>query len=402
MKKRTLCIFLILQLKLLFGLALANASDANYPQSKYKLASILSSNPPQLKAGYSAPLAGLNEDCIHLPWRKLDSSKVSNITPLKPQQTMRAITLSQFGGTENLQLTAIPMPTVKADEILVKVKAISISPVDAITRQGKGLAPFFEADQPIILGWGISGVVTEVGAHVLNFKAGDAVFSMVNFPGQGKGYAEFVAVPELQAAHKPASISHAESVSISMSGLTAWQAFTLFGKLKKGDRVLIQGAGGGVGHYAVQIAKHLGAYVIAIDAARKRDFVLSLGADAYIDYQSQRFDEIIQDIDFALISIQGDSFDRSLKVLKAGATVVSLVGGISPQSMVKAKEKGLKGSFHMGVKTSVKDLDILADLLDKGVVKSYISHRYQFSQMAEAHTQIATGQTTGKIVVAIE
>lgn len=187
-----------------------------------------------------------------------------------------------------------------------------------------------------------------------------------------------------------------------MSGLTAWQAFTVFGKLKKGDRVLIQGAGGGVGHYAVQIAKHLGAYVIAIDAAIKRDFVCSIGADEYIDYQSQRFEEVTQDLDFALISIPGDSFARTLPLLKKGATIVSLVGDVAPETMAIAKKNGIKGSFRMGVKSSGKDLEVLAKLLEQHSVKSHVSQVFEFDQMGEAHTQIETGHTTGKIVVQVK
>jgi NADPH:quinone reductase-like Zn-dependent oxidoreductase len=189
---------------------------------------------------------------------------------------MKAIILKDFGGVENLVPAEIPVPTIAADEVLVKLKTISINPVDAKTRSGKGVAGRMKDESPIILGWDLSGEITEVGADVTAFKPGDEVFAMIDFPKSGKAYAEYVKAKADELALKPAGISHEEAAAATLAALTSWQAFHTYAPIKPGDRVLIHAASGGVGHYAVQIAKHLGAYVIATSSAANREFVLGL------------------------------------------------------------------------------------------------------------------------------
>ncbi|QIK53140.1 NADP-dependent oxidoreductase [Dysgonomonas sp. HDW5B] len=321
---------------------------------------------------------------------------------------MKAITLKEFGSVDNLIIQDIPTPTIKEDEVLVKVKAISINPVDVKVRAGgaKIAGPLLDSlknENPIILGWDISGEVVETGKAVNDFKVGDEVFGMVNFIGHGKAYAEYVAVPVSQLALKPQNISHEEAAGATLAALTAWQAFTKDGHLKAGDRVLIHAASGGVGHYAVQIAKYLGAYVIGTSSAPNKEFVMSLGADEHIDYRSQDFEKTVSDIDFVLETIGGKNLEKSLEVVKQSGTVIiiNLPSGFSEELTNTINEKGIKFCYYMTVESNGEDVKQIADLLEKGILKSHISKTFLFDQMAEAHLQIESGRTVGKIVVTL-
>lgn len=313
---------------------------------------------------------------------------------------MQAIVLSDFGGTENLLLTEIPQPAIADNEVLVRVKAASLNRVDIKTRKGKALAGKLEKENPLILGWDIAGVVKETGSKVENFKPGDEVFGMVNFPGHGKAYAEYVAAPANHLAFKPANISFQEAAAGTLAALTAWQAMVRHAKVKAGDRVLIHAASGGVGHFAVQIAKQLGAYVIGTSSAQNKEFVLSLGADEHVDYQSQAFESVINPVDFVLDTIGGDYIDRSLEILKTDGTIVSIVSGMNEQVTEKAKAKGIKG-LNMLVQSNGDDMKWLADWFEKGLLKAHVSQTYPLEQIADAHKQIETGHTVGKVVVTL-
>ena len=231
---------------------------------------------------------------------------------------MKAIILNDFGGINKLLMSELPLPIILENEVLVEVKAISINPVDVRTRSGTAMANHLKHNIPLILGWDISGTVAETGTKVLKFKKGDSVFGMVNFLGHGKCYAEYVAAPENNIAHKPSNISHEEAAAATLAALTAWQLLVHYAKLKQGDRILIQAASGGVGHYAVQIAKHLGAYVIGISSAKNKNFVLGVGADEHIAYDEQRFENLVDKVDFVIDAFAKDSLYKSLKVVKDG------------------------------------------------------------------------------------
>ncbi len=313
---------------------------------------------------------------------------------------MKAIVLKGFGGVENLVMEDLPVPVINETEVLVQVKAISINPVDVKTRAGKGMAGRLKELNPLILGWDISGVVTETGSAVKNFKKGDEVFGMVNFPGHGQAYAEYVAAPLAHIALKPAGISHEAAAASTLAALTAIQALTSKTKIKKGDRVLIHAASGGVGHFAVQIAKYLGAYVIGTSSAENKDFVLNLGANEHIDYKKQPFEQVVSNIDFVLDTIGGENIDRSLEVVKPGGTVVSIPSGISETVAEKAKAKGVHGYFFL-VQSSGEDMKAIAELLEQRIVKPYVSKVFSFDQMGEAHLQVETGRTKGKTIVTI-
>jgi len=313
---------------------------------------------------------------------------------------MKAITISQFGAPEVLQQVDLPVPEIKDDEVLIQVKAISINPVDIKTRLGKGMAGRLKGFEPLILGWDISGVVSSVGTAVSTFKPGDEVFGMVNFPGHGKAYAEYVAAPAVQLALKPANISHEEAAAATLAALTAWQALVKHANIQAGSKVLIHAAAGGVGHFAVQIAKRLGAHVTGTSSAANRDFVLGLGADEHIDYKAQPFEQVAKDMDFVLDAIGGDMIDRSLEVIKPGGTLISIPSGLHESVTEKAKAKGIKGYFIL-VASDGTDMQQLAELLADGRLKAHVSKVFAFEEMGAAHEQIASGRTVGKVAIKV-
>ena len=312
---------------------------------------------------------------------------------------MKAIIIKEFGGTDKLITTELPVPEIGDQEVLVKVHAISINPVDVKTRQGKGVAGRLKTENPIILGWDISGEVTAVGSAVSDFKVGDEVFGMVNFPGHGKAYAEYVAAPAAHLALKPANVTHQQAAAATLAALTAYQALVKHVKLQQGQRILVHAAAGGVGHLVVQIAKHLGAYVIGTSSAANKDFVLGIGADEHIDYKSQRFEDVVKDVDAVFDALGADNIVRSIPVVKAGGHIVSIPTTVPEEVVAQAKEKGVHAFFFL-VQSSGADMKVIADLLEKGVLKPYVNH-YDFSQMDIAHQQQETGSTRGKIVLTL-
>jgi NADPH:quinone reductase-like Zn-dependent oxidoreductase len=313
---------------------------------------------------------------------------------------MNAIVVIEFGGVENLLITSLEKPVVKAGEVLIQVKAISINPVDVKSRAGKGLSGRLKEFKPLILGWDVSGTVTEVADDVTAFKKGDNVFGMVNFPGHGQAYAEYVAAPATHVALKPANITHEEAAAATLAALTAWQALVHNAKIKAGDRVLIHAAAGGVGHYAVQIAKHLGAYVIGTSSGNNKNFVLSLGADEHVDYKTQAYEKELHNIDFVLDAIGGDTIDKSLDVIKPGGTLISIPSGLNEAVVEKAKMRGINGYFIL-VKSDGDDMNAIAAWLGKGILKSHVDKVFPFEKIGDAHLAVETGRTKGKVVVTI-
>jgi NADPH:quinone reductase-like Zn-dependent oxidoreductase len=318
---------------------------------------------------------------------------------------MKAITLKKNGGIENLEINETDKPVIQQDEVLVKVKAIAINPVDTYVRQmEQGLKEMLRpapGQDTFILGWDIAGIVEETGPQVSAFKKGEAVFGMVNFRGQGKAYAEYVAAPAAHLALKPDNISFEEAAGATLAALTAWQALVTYAKIKKGDKVLIHAAAGGVGHYAVQIAKHSGAYVIGTASAANKDFVLGLGADEFIDYTKEQFEERVQDADVIIDPIYGEEHVlRSLQALKPGGRLITLLTPFEGKPAEKAKEKGAY-THLLSVTSNGKDEAQLAELLKSGAVKTHIAGTYRFEEMGKAHQQMSSGKKGGKIVVTI-
>jgi NADPH:quinone reductase-like Zn-dependent oxidoreductase len=313
---------------------------------------------------------------------------------------MKAIIVKEFGGTDNLVQVEINTPIPGDQEVLIQTKAFSINPVDVKTRAGKGMSGRLKEFSPLILGWDISGVVVKVGKEVTAFKEGDEVFGMVNFPGHGKVYAEYVAAPASHLALKPANISHEEAAAAILAALTAWQALVTHAQVQPGQKVLIQAAAGGVGHYTVQIAKHLGAYVVGTSSAANKDFVLGLGADAHIDYHQQQLDAYGADYDFVLEPIAGDSVDRSLEVVKKGGTLIYIPTALPESAKEKAAAKGINAYFFL-VASDGPGMQIIAALLEKGIIRSHVSQTFPFHQVGDAHLAVETGKTKGKVVVTV-
>ena len=311
---------------------------------------------------------------------------------------MKAYILNEAGGIENLILSEVEQPSPKADEVLVEVKAISINPVDVKVRPVEEvLNMIVGADRPVILGWDIAGTVTVVGEDVTLFEPGDCVFGMVNFPGHGKCCAEYVAAPNAHLAKMPGNISFEGAAATTLAALTALQV--LQPRIKRGNRVLIHAGSGGVGHFAIQIAKHLGAHVVTTSSAKNRDFVISIGADEHIDYREQKFEEVASDIDFVLDGMGGEVLKNSLKVVKDGGGIVSLPTLEFPEEVkAYAEQHNIDVSFVM-VQSNGADMNTLKQLVETGSLKPHVSKTFPFAELADAHKQIETGRTVGKAVV---
>ena len=220
---------------------------------------------------------------------------------------MKAIILKEQGDVDQLHMIDLPKPVPGNGEVLIKVYAIGINPTDVYARQNPALHYIFNAEDPKILGWDISGVIVGLGENVLDFRLGDAVFGLLNFPthtsaGHAKGYAEYVIAKTSDIAPKPDNISHDEAAATPMAALTTWQPLNRI-RIRPGDRVLITAAGGGVGHYAVQIAKYFGAHVIGLASGGKREFLMGLGADEFIDYQTTNFLDVLEPVDYVIEAI---------------------------------------------------------------------------------------------------
>ncbi len=313
---------------------------------------------------------------------------------------MKAIILEKVGGVNNLVISEIERPIVWDHQVLVEVKAISINPVDYKVRAHEGvLKKIYGDNRPVILGWDIAGTVVAKGKNVSKFEIGDRVFGMVNFPGNGDAYAEFVVSPEDHLAKMPAAISFEEAAATTLAALTALQV--LESNVQEGQRILIHAGSGGVGHFAIQIAKSLGAYVITTSSAKNKDFVMAIGADEHIDYRTQAFEEVVTDIDFVFDMFNGDILLNSVKAVKEGGVVISIpTPEFSEEVMTLAKERNVTVA-NLLVQSNGGDMDTLRDLLKRGVIKPYVSKTFSFNEMVEAHNQLESGRTVGKVVISL-
>ncbi len=313
---------------------------------------------------------------------------------------MKAYVLHKAGGVENLILSDIDKPYPGAGEVVIETKAISINPVDVKVRPLEDVLDLIVGTKrPVILGWDIAGIIVEVGENVTGFKVGDKVFGMVNFPGHGKGYAEYVAAPAAHLAKIPEHTTFEQAAATTLAALTALQVLRT--RVKSGDRILIHAGSGGVGHYAIQIAKQFGATVIVTCSAKNRDFVLSLGADQHIDYHDQKFEEVQTDIDFVLDGMGGAVLDNSLRVVKDGGTIVSLpTHEFSEELKAAAEPRNITLEFVL-VTSNGDDMNILREYLEHSIINAHVSMTFSFAQMAEAHKQIESGRTVGKVVVIV-
>ena len=308
---------------------------------------------------------------------------------------MRAIIQNSVGGPDVLVIADRPDPEPKAGEVLVRIKAAGINPVDGAVRAG-----YFAllGEPPFILGWDISGTVEALGPGVKEIKVGDAVFGMPRFPMQAAAYAELAAVPADEIALKPEGIDHVHAGALPLAGLTAWQGLVRHGAVKSGQRVLIHAAAGGVGHLAVQIAKARGAYVIATVSPEKLDFVRSLGADEIIDYTKGDFTGSVGNVDLVLETVGGDHAEQSLKVIKAGGVLVSLLN-VSDAAKAQAKERGIRVE-RMSVVPDRASLVELGKLIDEKKLVAHVAKTFPLDQAGAAHSFLGT-RPIGKVVLTV-
>lgn len=308
---------------------------------------------------------------------------------------MRVITQHEFGGPEVLTVVDAPPPQSLPTEVLVRVKAIGLNPLEARLREGE--FPLL-GQPPFVLGWDVSGVVEE--ALTWRFRPGDEVFGMSLFPRPANAYAEVVSVPALHLVRKPAVLSHVEAAALPIVGLTAWQGLVDLGGVTEGDRVLIHGGGGGVGHVAIQIAKALGAYVIATASGSKREFVAGFGADEVIDYTAVDFAGAVRDVDVVLDTIGGDTVERSLGVLRPGGHLVTAVAESDTELIARFEAAGLRFS-GIAVDPDPVALRGLVDLVERGRLRVHVQEAFPFERVADAHRALDDGHLQGKLVLEV-
>lgn len=310
---------------------------------------------------------------------------------------MKAIIIEQYGGAEELIEQKLSKPTLQNNQVLIEMHATSINPIDWKVREGylKEGMPF---DFPLILGWDAAGVVSKVGENVTKFKVGDEVFAR---PAMENGtYAEYVAVDEDLVALKPKSISFNEAASVPLAGLTAWQCLVDFGEIKAGDKVLIHAGSGGVGSFAIQIAKSFGAYVLSTASEKNENFLDKLGVDKFINYKTTDFTEVAKDVDLVVDTMGGDILQKSLDVVKPGGRLVSIAGQPDAE---KAKANDITAE-SLWLNPNGKQLAELGELMEEGKVNAHIGHTFPLTAegIREAHKLSETHHAKGIIVIEIK
>ncbi|MCX5425642.1 NADP-dependent oxidoreductase [Streptomyces sp. NBC_00078] len=311
--------------------------------------------------------------------------------------TMRAISQDTLGGPEVLKVVELERPEPRTNEVLVRVRAAGVNPTDWKHRATGG----FLGEPPFVLGWDVSGVVEAVGIGVVRFQPGDEVFGMLSYPYGHGSHAEYVTAPARWFAPKPASLDHTQAGALPLVSLTAWQALTEYADLQPGQRVLIHAAAGGVGHVAVQIAKARGAYVIGTASAGKHGFLRDIGVDEAIDYQETDFTKAVKDVDVVLDTIGGETSTRSLRVLRPGGVVVSILPVGSADFHEEAERLGVR-SLRMLVDASHSGLKAIAELVEAEKLRPAIAGTFPLADAAEAHALGDTGRTTGKLVLTVD
>jgi NADPH:quinone reductase-like Zn-dependent oxidoreductase len=330
---------------------------------------------------------------------------------------MKALILNRYGRADQIAFADIARPTPKPDEILVLVHAAGLNPIDYMIPKGT-FKPIIRLRLPATLGCDVAGVVMEVGSRVTRFRPGDAVFASVFDRGNG-AFAEYVAVSENAAALKPDNLDFVQAASIPMVGLTSWQALKGRMNLKPGQKVFIPAGSGGIGTFAIQLAKHLGAKVATTTSTGNVDLVRSLGADEVIDYKKLEFEKVLSDYDAVLGAVRGDVLEKSLRILKPKSKIVSLVG---PPDAAFARARGMnffmvfvfwmlsRGMIRRATKRGVEysflfmhpdgsQLAEIGELLKAGNIRPVIDKTFPFDQAKEALAYLEKGRAKGKVVV---
>lgn len=334
---------------------------------------------------------------------------------------MKAFIIKKYSQKEKLQLTEVAEPIEKENEVLVQIHAAGVNLLDSLIKNGE-FKLFLPYKTPIINGHDMAGTVVKVGSNVKKFKVGDEVYSRVSDYRIGT-FAEYISVNESDLALKPKNLSMEEAASIPLVGLTSWQALVETGKLKKGQKVFIQAGSGGVGTFAIQLAKHLGAFVATTTSTTNINLVKRLGADLVIDYKKEDFETKLKDYDLVLHSNRDPKIlEKSLRILKSGGQLISLVGPPTPEfaeeiglpwylkfvttlisSGAKKKAKKLNTTFKfLFMRAEGSQLEQITQLIESGVIKPVIDKVFPFEQTNDAMAYVESGRTKGKVVIKIK
>lgn len=330
---------------------------------------------------------------------------------------MKALTFKRYGKSPDIGFTDVPRPSLKADELLVKIHAVGLNPIDNMIPTGM-FKPVLHFQLPATIGSDLSGVVIEVGSRVTRFKPGDAIYASLFDLGNGS-LAEFAAVPESAAALKPANLDFVQAASIPMVGLTSWQALKERMNLRAGQKIFIPAGSGGIGTFAIQLAKHLGAKVGTTTSTANVQWVGSLGADEVVDYKKQEFEKVLRGYDAVLGTLRGAELERTVSILKPDGKIVSLIGpldaafaqakrlnfvirfvfGLMSLKMMRlAKKQGAAYSF-LFVRPDGAQLAEIGKLLETKRIQPVIDKVFPFEQAKEALAYLAQGRAKGKVVV---
>jgi NADPH:quinone reductase-like Zn-dependent oxidoreductase len=334
-----------------------------------------------------------------VPFSASALSLLLSITPALAQSSpapasMKAIVYHRLGGPDVLKYEDAPRPSPREGELLVRVRAAGVNPVDAKVRSG-GFGP--GGQFPAIPGYDLAGVVEETGPGATRFKKGDEVFAYLNLRRAG-AYAQYALVKEDEVAAKPRKMSFEEAAAVPLAALTAWQALVETAKLEPGQTVLIHGGSGGVGSFAIQIAKARGARVIATASTRNQQTLKELGADQAIDYTTTKFEDMAKDVDVVLDTVAGETLARSYSVVKKGGIIVSI---LEPPKKEELSKREIRGKVIL-VRPESGMLAEIGKLIDAGKIKPVVSQVLPLAEAAEAHQQIETGHTRGKIVLKVD
>ncbi|HEY6207020.1 MAG TPA: NADP-dependent oxidoreductase [Chthoniobacterales bacterium] len=308
-------------------------------------------------------------------------------------QTMTAVVARQYGGPEVLRMEQLPVPEPKENEVLVRVIASGVNPADPLILGGK-YAKEFGTHLPLVLGYDMAGIVVKTGAKVTKLKAGDPVYAYLLWGG---GWAEYCISNETESAIKPRSLSFTEASAVPLAALTAWQALIDIGKIQSGQTVLIHGGSGGVGSFAIQIAKARGARVIATASTANQDLLKQLGADMAIDYTKPNWEVSVQDVDFALLPVGGETMRRTYDVMKKGGTIATLISRADPAELEKRGVRGAPVFSH----PDANELSEITKLIEAGKIKPTVSQVLPLKEAAKADAQASTHHTRGKMVLKI-
>lgn len=330
---------------------------------------------------------------------------------------MKALVLKRYGGSDQIEFADIPRPLIKPDEILVRVHAVGLNPIDYMIPKGT-FKPMLKFKLPATLGSDLAGVVVDVGSRVTRFKVGDAVFASLFDLGNGS-LAEFAAVPEHVAAHKPANLDFVQAASVPMVGLTSWQALNERAQVKPGQKVFIPAGSGGIGTFAIQLAKQFGAKVGTTTSTANVDLVRSLGADEVVDYKQHEFEHVLKDYDVVLGTVRGDGLEKAMQIVKPGSRVVSLIGppdvsfarargmnflmkfvfGLLSRKIIRLAAKRDASYSFLFVRPDGGQLAKIGELLETSRVRPVIDKVVPFAQAKQGLAYLEQGRAKGKVVV---